>query len=182
MAEVNIKAISLRRAWRWLPPFVHVQSAAEKRWWNPDRSSVFWSVLFSLPIHFSPPSHVCHASSLSLSRSLSPSFYLLLPCLIISQRDGSDGWTSGYLRGETMETRHLLSVNTVWSSVAPHKDTTQLALFNSLLFGLSISLLIAPHPPTQPPTPSTSVSKSLCASQTFLISRFDQNNWRWPCC
>lgn len=115
------------------------------------------------------------------SLSLSPSFYLLLPCLIISQRDGSDGWTSGYLRGETMETRHLLSVNTVWSSVAPHKDTTQLALFNSLALSYSVSIYLSFHCPN-PPTPSTSVSMSLCASQTCLISRFDQNNWRWPCC
>lgn len=79
-----------------------------------------------------------------------------------------------------METQRLLLVNTVWSFVAPHKDATQLALFNSLAVSYSVSIsLDPPHPLTTHPT---SVSMSLCASQTCLISRFDQNNWRWPCC
>lgn len=49
-------------------------------------------------------------------------------------------------------------------------DTAKSGLF------LLLSLCGSPSPP------SVTVSMSLCASQTCLISRFDQNNWQWPCC
>lgn len=73
MAEVNITTISLGRARRCSPPFVHVQSSAEKQWWNPDRLSVFWSVLFFFHAHpflfFSPPCLPCITLSFSLPLS-----------------------------------------------------------------------------------------------------------------
>lgn len=88
IAEVNIKAISLGCVRRRSPPFVHVQSSAKKQWWNPDGLSVFWSVLFSLPIHFSSlcsaMHHVC--PSILLPLSVSP------PLPAFSVPHFSEGW------------------------------------------------------------------------------------------
>lgn len=71
-----------------------------------------------------------------------------LLCLIISQRDGSDGWTSGYLRGETMETQHLLLLNTMklLSATQRHHSFFLLCLLLILLLPLFLSPSLQLHP------------------------------------
>ena len=119
-----------------------------------------------------------HHLSLSLSLSLSPPLYLLLPWLIISRRDGGDGQTSRLPAKEENlyeNTALVISVRAVWSSAAPHKETTQLARFPPPSFNspaLSCSVYITLR---RPPSPSVPPSSCHCVPcQTCLISRFYQ--------
>lgn len=123
----------------------------------------FGACCFSLPIHFSP--RVCHASSLFLSLC----FSLLLPPPSLPRF--SEGWEQK-MRIQVPARRHY--GKHLLLRMAPHKDTTATGSFL-----LSCSLLFYISTTT---TSSTSVSMSLCGSQTCLISRLNQTNWRWPCC
>lgn len=123
---------------------------------------LFWSVLlfFSMPVHFSPSSCVCHASSLSPSQLLLPPPFL----------------ASSFLRGmEVIDRRPTTCEKKLW------KQVTVLVIFLSTQRHVPLAFFysFSPYPSTRI---SALVSMSLCASQTCLISRFDQNNWRWPCC
>jgi len=180
ICEVNIKAISLPRTPSRPPPICPCPAGrGEARDGIVTDCLCFGACSFHRPSISLPTPLVCHASSLCSFRLPPPPPPPPL-CLIIFLREGGrEGGTDGQTEG--CPSYLLRAERSGDGSVVENKHTY--CIYTVYPF-LSFPPSLPPSPPPcyyeVPPLPLPLSSSVLCGGRTCPISKFGQNNWRWP--